>query len=178
MNNDLMFSSSYQAWDTPQDFFDKLDAEFHFTLDPCASHENHKCDMYFTEKEDGLKQSWAGEIVFVNSPYGDQLKHWTKKCYDESKHALVVQLLPARTDTVSYWHKYIYDESVWNWREGVKVRLLKGRLTFGSDAYWEWVWKQLEINGKMNTLFMKIGKKNTAPFPSAIVIYDRRNLYH
>jgi hypothetical protein len=42
MNTDLMFSSKSDEWETPQDLFDKLNEEFHFTLDPCATHENHK----------------------------------------------------------------------------------------------------------------------------------------
>lgn len=55
-----MFSSATGVWATPQDFFDSLDAEFSFTLDPCANAENHKCERYFTEAEDGLAQDWGG----------------------------------------------------------------------------------------------------------------------
>ena len=43
-----LFSSNTDLWATPQDFFDKLNDEFHFTLDPCALPENHKCPTYFT----------------------------------------------------------------------------------------------------------------------------------
>lgn len=52
MNTDLMFSSKTDLRATPQDFYDTLDKEFNFTLDPCATHENHKCEKYYTEKED------------------------------------------------------------------------------------------------------------------------------
>ena len=38
-----MFSSQRDDWETPQDLFDKLNAEFNFTLDPCASNDNAKC---------------------------------------------------------------------------------------------------------------------------------------
>ena len=55
-----MFSSNTDLWATPQAFFDELDREFHFTLDPCANDENHKCDKYFTIEQDGLSQSWEG----------------------------------------------------------------------------------------------------------------------
>lgn len=51
MNTEVMFSSKKMDWATPQDFYDKLDSEFHFTLDPCADESNHKCDKYFTEQE-------------------------------------------------------------------------------------------------------------------------------
>lgn len=59
MNKEVMFSSATGVWATPQDFFDSLDAEFNFTLDPCANDENHKCEKYFTEAEDGLAQDWG-----------------------------------------------------------------------------------------------------------------------
>lgn len=35
MNNGL-FTSNTDEWETPQELFQKLDAEFHFNLDPCA----------------------------------------------------------------------------------------------------------------------------------------------
>ena len=59
MNTEVMFSSKAMDWATPQAFFDQLDSEFHFTLDPCANESNHKCARYFTEADDGLKQ-WGG----------------------------------------------------------------------------------------------------------------------
>lgn len=55
-----LFSSNTDQWSTPQDFFDKLNDEFHFTLDPCADHSNHKCDLYFTVEDDGLSKNWGG----------------------------------------------------------------------------------------------------------------------
>lgn len=79
------FSSKTDNWATPQDFFDELDEEFQFTLDPCACPDNAKCEKYFTKEENGLIQSWAGETVFMNPPYGRAIKDWVKKAYDESK---------------------------------------------------------------------------------------------
>ena len=55
-----MMSSNTPEWGTPKEFFKELDNEFHFTLDPCATDENHKCSTYFTKEQDGLKQSWGG----------------------------------------------------------------------------------------------------------------------
>ena len=61
-----MFSSKTDQWSTPQNFFDELNKEFNFTLDPCADEFNHKCDKYFTEEQDGLKQkSWQAKRCFV-----------------------------------------------------------------------------------------------------------------
>lgn len=54
-----LFSSKTDMWSTPQDFFNKLNIEFRFNLDPCATSENHKCDKYYTSLEDGLRQNWG-----------------------------------------------------------------------------------------------------------------------
>lgn len=67
MNTDVMFSSNTDNWATPQELFNELNSEFHFTLDPCADDKNHKCDKYFTRKEDGLLQNWGGTSV-LQSP--------------------------------------------------------------------------------------------------------------
>lgn len=127
MNTELMFSSKTDMWSTPQDFFDKLNDEFDFDLDPCSTHENAKCKEHYTILEDGLKQDWSGHRVFVNPPYGRVLKEWVKKCSDESKkdNTLVVMLIPARTDT-SYFHDYIY-------KKAKEIRFIRGRLKFGDS---------------------------------------------
>lgn len=63
MNNlDVMFSKKSDIWSTPQDLFDKLDNEFHFTIDVCANDSNHKCSKYFTEQDDGLSKDWHGTV--------------------------------------------------------------------------------------------------------------------
>ncbi len=122
INKGLM-SSNTAEWATPQSFFDELNAEFNFTLDPCASFENAKCKKFYTKEDNGLLQSWAGERVFCNPPYGKEINAWVKKCFDESKAGtLVVALLPSRTDT-KYFHDYIYKRA--------EIRFIKGRLKFG-----------------------------------------------
>ena len=125
--NNGMFSSNSNEWETPQDLFDRLDAEFHFNLDPCASRQNKKCPKYFSIKTNGLKKSWVGS-VFMNPPYGQAIKHWIKKAYHESLKdsvKVVVCLIPARTDT-QYRHDYVMKAS--------EIRLIKGRLSFNNLA--------------------------------------------
>jgi site-specific DNA-methyltransferase (adenine-specific) len=119
-----MFSSKTNEWETPKKFFEELNLKYKFTLDPCCCSETAKCKKFYTKKEDGLKQSWKGEIVFCNPPYGKELKLWVKKCYEESRHAKIVMLIPARTDTICF-HKYIYNIA--------KITFIKGRLKFGSS---------------------------------------------
>lgn len=124
VNTDLMFSSKTGQWSTPQWFFDKLNDEFHFTLDPCADDSNHKCEKYFTKEQNGLIQDWSGERVFCNPPYGREIGFWVKKCHDEAQkeNAVCVMQLPARTDT-RWFHDYIYGQA--------QIRFIKGRLKFG-----------------------------------------------
>ena len=118
-----LFSSNTDLWATPQAFFDELNERFHFTLDPCANADNHKCEHYYTIEQDGLAQDWGGQRVFCNPPYGSAIKHWVKKCYEESlkPNTLVVMLIPARTDT-SYFHDYIYHKA--------ELEFVRGRLHF------------------------------------------------
>lgn len=139
MNTEVLYSSKEEKWATPQDFFDKLNEEFHFTLDVAASPDNAKCPVYFTEEQDGLAQSWEGYTVWCNPPYCRKTGLWVKKAYEEHQRTgcTVVMLLPSRTD-VKWFHDYILGKA--------EIRFIKGRLKFG-------------------------GSKNSAPFPSIVVIY-------
>ena len=122
MNTDLMFSSKTDDWATPQDFFDSLNAEFGFTLDAAADDSNHKCDIYFTKKENGLSKKWGG-ATWCNPPYGREIGLWVKKAYQESRAGnLVVMLIPARTDT-AWFHEYVLNKA--------EIRFVRGRLKFG-----------------------------------------------
>lgn len=137
--NKGLFTSNTDLWETPQDFFDRLNKEFNFELDVCATDENAKCEEYFTEETDGLKQEWTG-VCWMNPPYGRQIGKWVKKAYESSLNgATVVCLLPARTDT-RWWHDYCMKG---------EIRLVKGRLKFGDS-------------------------KNSAPFPSAVVVFGKQ----
>lgn len=99
--------SSKDRWETPKYFFKLLDDIFHFTLDAAASDDNHLCPKYFTRKTDGLKQSWAGERVFVNPPFS-QAPAWIEKAFKEGKkpETIVVLLTPSRTET-KIWHRCV-----------------------------------------------------------------------
>lgn len=67
MINQGMMSSNTPEWATPQTFFDKLNAEFSFTLDPCSTHENAKCEKHYTKEDDGLSRNWGGESVLQST---------------------------------------------------------------------------------------------------------------
>lgn len=129
-----LYSSESEMWETPQDLFDRLDKEFHFTVDVCALDSNTKCASFYSPDQDGLKQKWEG-VCWMNPPYGRNIGEWMKKALESE--ATVVCLVPARTDT-KWWHDYAMKAS--------EIRFVKGRLKFGDS-------------------------KNSAPFPSAIIVF-------
>lgn len=150
MNTELMFSSISNEWETPDKLYNDLHKEFGFTLDPCATKENHKCDKFYTIDTNGLDKDWTGEIAFVNPPYGRQIGKWVKKCYEENKKGvLCVMLIPSRTDT-KWFHSYIYGKA--------EIRFLKGRLKFVN---------RLLPSYKEDGNF----KLSPAPFPSMVVVF-------
>lgn len=125
--NEALFQTGKNDWETPEELYEELNKEFHFTLDPCADDRNHKCNKYYTKQQDGLKQDWSGEVVFCNPPYSSREQNaWVKKCYEESRHATVVMLVPARTDAKRF-HEYILPNA--------EIRFLPGRVKFVGAKY-------------------------------------------
>jgi site-specific DNA-methyltransferase (adenine-specific) len=121
-SNDCAFSSEKDDWTTPRDLFEELDAEFHFTVDLCASVENALCEKFYTAENSCLDADFSGERVFCNPPYGSKTGVFVEKCANLGGVNDVVMLLPARTDT-KYFHEYIYNKA--------EIRFIKGRLKFG-----------------------------------------------
>lgn len=118
----LQQSAQTHEWPTPQWLYDALDREFGFTLDPCCTSDNAKCKRFFTAADNGLKQDWGTEMVFMNPPYGVTIGAWMRKAFESARAgATVVCLVPARTDT-RWWHDYAMKG---------EVRFLRGRLYFG-----------------------------------------------
>ena len=137
-----MVSSKTNEWATPKRLFDFLNREFIFSLDPCSTHENKKCEKNYTIEDDGLSKDWSGECVLMNPPYGGHTGKWLKKAVESARDgATVVCLIVSSTDR-SYWHEIIYPFAQ-------EIRFMRGRVKFGES-------------------------KSTAPFASAIVVFDRR----
>ena len=122
--NRVVFSSISPHWATPTALYGELDMEFHFTLDPCPLETGSLACM----------QSWEGERVFCNPPYGPEIPKYLVKAREAH---VAVYLLPARTDT-KWFHAYCLAAD--------EIRFIKGRLKFG-------------------------GSKNSAPFPSMVVVF-------
>ena len=129
---------------TDPKLFRFIDDEFHFTLDVAANADNAKCERYFTKGDDGLIQSWAGEVVWCNPPYSE-LRAWVAKATAETS-ATVVMLLPANRTEQPWWQEYIEP-----YRDGggrVETRFLAGRQKFVGS-----------------------GSGGSAPFASVLVIF-------
>lgn len=110
-------------WETPDWLFRRQHEKYHFTVDVCADIRNHKLPRYWDAATDGLRQSWAGERCWMNPPYGREIKRWVQKACLEAAHdrALVVALLPVRTDT-HWWHDWVQGRA--------EVEFLRGRVRF------------------------------------------------
>jgi|GEM_PF-1516840 len=117
-------SSKRQDWETPQDFFDRLDAEFAFDLDVCATRSNAKCERFYSKADDGLAQPWTG-TCWCNPPYR-QIKHWLRKARESADFgATVVCLIVARPGS-HWWNDYVMTG---------ELRFVHGRLWFvGAEA--------------------------------------------
>jgi site-specific DNA-methyltransferase (adenine-specific) len=145
---DVMFSQGTGEHETPDDFFDQLNDEFHFDLDVAATYLNTKCSTFYGKQKsgkfsDGLKNTWghpsAGIVAWCNPPYGRGIIDWVEKAVSErdTNEVSTVMLLPARTDT-----KWFVRCS----HEASEIRFVTGRLKFGPE-------------------------KNSAPFPSIVVVF-------
>ena len=138
-----LYSSRTEEWGTPPALFRRLDAVFGFRLDACASATNAKCADFFTRADDALSKLWAPfGRVWMNPPYGRKIALFMRKAFEESrKGALVVALVPARTDT-RWWHDWVSGKA--------DVVFLRGRLRYTNE---------------------RGDEQSSAPFPSALVVY-------
>jgi site-specific DNA-methyltransferase (adenine-specific) len=145
-----MRSSLDDTWTTPRDYYNKVNAEFNFTLDAAALADSVLDNWYGPDhpdqsRRDAFTRDWAKDspgAIWLNPPYGRVIKDWVRKANAVANGGgTVVCLVPARTDT-SWWHDYCIHH---------EVRFIRGRLKFGNQ-------------------------KNSAPFPSALVIMKARTL--
>ena len=123
----IQFSSETNEWGTPPDFFEYFQQLYKLDHDACASDQNALLPSYWTKEDDALKQDWSGKRVWMNPPFGYQIKHFVKKAHDEvmlGNCDIAVCLIPARTET-RYFHEYcLRAREIW---------FVAGRLRFGGS---------------------------------------------
>lgn len=108
--------SKSDDWRTPKAVYDALDAEFHFTDDPCP--------LGGATNGNGLLREW-GERVFMNPPYSKP-GPWCEKALMESRNGkIVVGLLRDDRSTAWYWD-YVHGKA--------EERPIRGRLRFGDSG--------------------------------------------
>ena len=96
------------VWETPIQIYEFAKAYFQIfpELDVASTHENSLCEFHFTEREDGLKQTWFKD-VWMNPPYSKASK-WIQKASEENKknNINIIALLNVTTDTRA-WHNFV-----------------------------------------------------------------------
>lgn len=117
--NTLSFSCSKKMLylRTPPKIWKQLTDEFNFTIDLCASNENHLVDRYYTKEIDSLKQNWDNEVAYLHPLFDIKIGKFIKKAY-HTKNSVIVCLIPASTHT-AYFHDYIYHNP------NVEIRFLR-----------------------------------------------------
>jgi phage N-6-adenine-methyltransferase len=113
-------------WETPEAVFAAYQRVYALDLDVCATAETAKCERWYGQEQDGLRQSWDGR-VWCNPPYGREITDWVKRARWSVQRAgtadLAVMLLPSRTDT-RWFHEHLYRQP------GVSLDFIPGRLRF------------------------------------------------
>lgn len=102
---------SKTEWTTPQEVFDKLNEEFSFKWDLCASIDNAKCPK-FLYTEVSLDADWSNlGTCFLNPPYGRGIEIWLSKAASCCQHgSRIVAIIPARTNA-PWWHDIVMKAS-------------------------------------------------------------------
>jgi len=100
-----LFTSDSNEWYTPPEIVSSVLEVFgEVDLDPCSnSHVNPNipAKRHFTKDDDGLSKSWGGK-VYMNPPYGRDVRQWVEKIYSEFKDGNVseaIVLVAGRIDT-------------------------------------------------------------------------------
>lgn len=115
---------------TPRDFFDRVHAQHHFTIDAAASVDNALLPRFWTRQDDALSMDWTGERVWCNPPYSD-IPSWVAKAFGETAGGcpIAVLLLPADLTEQPFWHEYI--EPYRDCGQGVYTEFVRKRIKFG-----------------------------------------------
>ena len=136
-----MMSSNKNNWETPQWLFDEILNEFHLEVDVCANYTNRKLNVYFDKQTDGLSREWDCETG----------GYWMNPPYGRE---------------IIKWVKKAYDSN--QKHNSLIVALLPAR----TDTKWfhDFIYNKAEIRFIKGRLKFS-GSKNSAPFPSMIVIW-------
>tara|TARA_R110002073_G_scaffold100145_1_gene228182 strand:+ start:545 stop:1036 length:492 start_codon:yes stop_codon:yes gene_type:complete len=127
--NTLSFScsKSMKYLRCPPKIWTQLKEEFNFTIDLCASDDNHLLDRYYTINDNCLEKDWTNEIGFLHPLFDSKIGKFIEKAHNSV--GLFVILIPASTHT-KYFHEYLYK------KDNVEIRFLRKPVKgfrFGKD---------------------------------------------
>jgi phage N-6-adenine-methyltransferase len=169
----VIFSSKSDEHPTPDSVFAPLNEEFGFALDVCATKRNAKCPRFLTKADDALAfEDWTHAHVkgprgpgWMNPPYGTTEKACERDC--EKKRC-----------KERGWHRKATYWGIDHWIAKAHVTAEHGRtmvclLPSRTDTAW---WHDHVLAPRVEIRYVrgriKFGTaENTAPFPSAIVIF-------
>lgn len=145
-----LFSSKTDEWETPKGFFDQINDEFNFDIDLCATLENAKCPRFITKADDFITccpWEWDKPDYSGKHKIGWMNPPYGRKISEFMRKAYECYFVGGMTVVCLVPART--DTSWWHdyVQDRAEVRFIKGRLKFGDS-------------------------KNSAPFPSALVIYN------
>jgi hypothetical protein len=129
---------------TPPEFIDAVEKSFgKIDFDPCWHEQSfvRPVDHFDVRRgDDGLRDDWSGDVVFVNPPWSAQDK-WIKRAYEQwkmGKVTTVICLVPAAT-SANVFHDLLPGEA--------DIYFLKGRPRFWKeeDRKWEPTMRQTMV---------------------------------
>ena len=105
-DNRFQYNKTYNFLRTPKDIWSDLTKEFNFTIDCCASDQNHLLPRYYTKEQNALTKDWTGETAYIHPMFDGKIGKFVEKAFN-TKNFIGVFLLPASTHT-KYFHEYCY----------------------------------------------------------------------
>ena len=138
--NKSLFSSDRPDWCTPQSLVDLLWEFGPVHLDPCSNgNSTINALIEWTKADDGLKPTWGCDgLVYVNPPYGREIRPWVEKCSAEAKAgAEIIGLFPSRTDSKWFQNNVLTCDLLLLWRGRLRFQGAPSSAPFPSVlAYW------------------------------------------
>lgn len=139
----ILFSSNSDEWETPNELFLEYDKIYNFDLDCCADESNKKCEKYYSKEQDALK---------IEDWEGKKIwcnPPYSRRLQDKFIKKCYEESKKGKTCVLlipARTDKKIWHEIIFTY--AYKIIFLKGRLKFSNS-------------------------KNSAPFPSAIIIFGK-----
>lgn len=150
MVDKALFSSECDEWGTPRPLYNLLTKMFGpFDLDPCTSKDNPLgTPRFYTKEDDGLKQTWG------LGDYDNPTRVYMNPPYGRAVGDWLFKAWNASQFCRAFVVCLLPARTDTRWfhqyvMEAERIYFLKGRLTFE-------------------------GAKNTAPFPSMVVVFSGR----